>query len=173
MSEDRILKSDRDTMDELLFFPNNIDCDDKEKYENIFLETWKRIPQKFQETILGNLEFILCKRVEDWLNSDFYNPTRGIASLSTVSNRCFIVFNPFPFFSNQETHIHFLSHELAHIYYNHPKDSTKVESTLSDYEKEEREKDAFILPAEEWGIHPHQDDIPKLYMYRKYVLHED
>ncbi|MBN1618483.1 hypothetical protein JW887_04020 [Candidatus Dojkabacteria bacterium] len=159
-------KSHQPIIDRLLYFANG-DSDERRKvYEDLFLETWERIPKTDHDQILENLEFVLCKRVDDFWN----NGTPACALLCKISLRSFVVFDPFVDSLKHVTKIHILAHELAHVYYNHPRIGYEkgTEKEIEFIEKE-AEPQAYSLTEERWNIFPHKDDIARLKGYKKYV----
>jgi hypothetical protein len=162
-------KSHQPIIDRLLYFSNGDSEERRKIYEDLFLETWDRIPQTDCVQILENLEFVLCKRVDDFWN----NSTPACALLCKISLRCFIIFDPFVALLNHETKIHILAHELAHVFYNHPRKGFEKGAGLEKlFIEKEAEPQAYDLTEVKWKIFPHPDDIPQLRGYKKYILNE-
>jgi hypothetical protein len=152
----------------LLYFSNDDSSERKRVYEDIFVKTWDNIPPEDRNKILENLDFILCKQVNDL----WHNDTPACALFNKINHRCFVIFNPFSTFIENETKIHILAHELSHVYYNHPRIGFELGSdNEKSFIKETAEPEAYAL-TEKWKIIPHTDDINKLPGYRKYVLKE-
>ncbi len=159
-------KSHQPIIDRLLYFTSSDSEERKKIYTDLFIETWERIPETDRSQILDNLEFILCKRVEDIWN----NGTPACALLCKISLRSFIVFDPFVDTLKHDTKIHILAHELAHVYYNHPRIGSEKGSVKEiEYIENEAEPQAYSLVEERWRIFPHKDDIIRLKGYKKYV----
>ena len=173
MDEKSLRRLYQTKMDGLLYFANDDSCERREIYENIFLETWRRIPYYYRKKILGNLEFILCKSVIDTWRQN----TPACTLVSGISRLCFVIFNPFADIFKADTRVHILAHELAHVYYRHPCKGLEIrdESGLKGekaYIDNVAEPQAYTL-GKKWRILPHPDDIHMLSAYRKYVLKED
>lgn len=159
------------TMNGLLFFSNDASEERRITYEELFLETWDRIPEDNRVTILKNLEFILCKKVDDPF--DPHQNTPACILYSRISRRCFVIYNPVIGFLKHETRVHILAHELAHAFYNHPFVGFKLGCEKEKkYTEEEAEPQAYSL-TEEWKFIPHSDDISKLRSYRNFVRKEE
>ncbi len=169
MDTSNLRKLYQPTMDRLLYFANDDLPERRKIYEDLFLETWDRIPAVDREKIIQNLEFILCKKVVDFWN----NSTPACALLNKISLRSFVIFDPFSNFLEHETKIHILAHEFAHVFYNHPLNGSLKPNPDSEkkYIDEEAEPQAYAL-TEIWGIYPHPDDIRQLSDYKKFVLKE-
>jgi len=156
------------TMDRLLYFSNDDLAERRKVYEDLFLETWERIPQNDRDKILENLEFILCKKVDDFWQQN----TPACALLCKISLRCFVIFNPFFDSIERETKVHILAHEFAHVFYNHPRTGFKLGSDKEKkYIEEEAEPQAYAL-TEKWKFFPHPENIHNLLCYKKFVLKE-
>ncbi len=160
---------DKAVFERLLYFSNNYSETHQQYCKKIIIETWSYIPTADKTQIENNLEFIICKRVEDiWRNE-----TPACTLLCNISQRCFIIFDPFFSDLKRETIVHILAHELAHVFYNHPKLGYKKE--LKDeiiYIEKQAEPQAYELTLKKWNIFPHQDDINRLAGYQKYFLNK-
>jgi len=170
MDTQLLRESHQPIIDRLLYFTNSDSEERKNIYSDLFIETWERIPETDRSQILDNLEFILCKRVEDIWN----NGTPACALLCKISLRSFIVFDPFVDNLKRETKIHILAHELAHVYYNHPRIGSEKGSVKEiEYIENEAEPQAYFLVEERWKIFPHKDDLVRLKGYKKYINKAD
>ncbi len=155
-------------MNNLLYFSNDDSAERKRVYKDLFVETWDSIPKDSRDKILENLDFILCKQVNDLWQSD----TPACALLNKINLRCFVIFNPFSNFIEHKTKIHILAHEFSHVYYNHPRIGFELGiDKEKKFVEETAEPQAYAL-TEKWKILPHPDDIQKILSYRKFVLKE-
>ena len=152
-----------------LYFAINHSDEYKQRIGDLFIETWSQVPEEFKERIIINLEFIICKNVEEYVNT---GNTPGCTLLNKINRRCFIIFNPYPALCRHQTNVHFLAHELAHAYYNHPEIGAEYGSREEElkFVEEIAEPEAYKLVESIWKIYPDPDDIYKLSQYQKYIL---
>jgi hypothetical protein len=108
-------------IENLLYFSNKYSEHQKKYCTELLRSTWEIIPTDDQIQIERNLEFIICKQVEDCWRND----TPACTLFSKISQRNFIIFNPFSGDLKIETYIHILAHEFAHVLYDHPKIGSK------------------------------------------------
>jgi hypothetical protein len=166
MDMSEIRKLHLSTINHLLYFSNDDSVELRKIYEDLFVETWNSVPQDSRGKILENLDFILCKKVDDlWQQG-----TPACALLNRINLRCFVIFHPFSEIIEHETKVHILAHELAHVYYNHPRIGFEQGCDKEKkYIEEEAEPQAYAI-TEKWKICPHPNDIRNLPSYRRFVL---
>jgi len=151
--------------DRLLYFSSNQSEEYKYKFINLFIETWDQLPETDQKLILINLEFIVFKRVEEFINT---HDTVGVTNFNRTSQRSFIIINPFQISFKHKTHIYFLAHELAHAYFNHPRtgNSLRCINKENDFVEKEAEPQAIEHVIKSWKILPDPEDRGKLKEFR-------